>query len=35
VHLEDLGSHVAGEPVAPWKDRWTALVPSYQPMQLA
>jgi len=34
VHLEDLGTHVTGEPVLPWKDRWTALLPSYQSILL-
>src|SRR5690349_21602944 len=34
VHLEDLGTHLAGETPAPWKDRWLELTPSYQPMPL-
>ena len=32
VHLEDLGTHLAGETPSPWKDRWTELIPSYPPL---
>lgn len=31
AHLEDLGRSLAGEP-ARWHERWTELMPSYQPM---
>jgi hypothetical protein len=32
AHIEDLATHLAGEAPAPWKQRWTELMPSYPAM---
>ena len=34
VHLEDLGTSLAGKTPAPWKERWDELTPSYREMKL-
>jgi uncharacterized protein YndB with AHSA1/START domain len=35
AHVEDLAAHLAGQPAAPWKQRWTELMPAYQALDEA
>jgi hypothetical protein len=30
VHIEDLGTHLAGREVRSWRDRWVELIPAYE-----
>ena len=34
LHLEDLGTRLAGRSPAPWKERWDELTPAYREMEL-
>jgi uncharacterized protein YndB with AHSA1/START domain len=33
AHIEDLAAHLAGEPAADWRTRWTELTPHYREQQ--
>jgi hypothetical protein len=34
LHVEDLTAHIAGKPAASWKERWSALTPTYQNLDI-
>lgn len=34
AHVEDLTAHITGKPAASWKQRWTALTPTYQNLDI-